>query len=178
MAQSYRRKLQTQLEISVHNIPRLPMISTRTPHTELLRFTTLNTNLYTNLCMILIPHRRDVVLLLCFGLGWSFVHLRDTLLSPCLLGLAGAARGPLSQSWLGMPRAHERVVSPDLFETHHDEGGHDSDPVDVVRDHRAVRGRVVPPQDGIEDAPAAAAIELGGAALRGVSEGQLPDRRV
>lgn len=60
---------------------------------------------------------------------------------------------------------HERPPSLDLLEAQKNQPGHDEDPVDVVGDDRAVGGRVVPAQDGVEDAPAAAAVQLGIAAL-------------
>jgi hypothetical protein len=41
-----------------------------------------------------------------------------------------------------------------LVEPHDDETEHDADPVQVVRDDRAISGRVGPAQDGVEDTPA------------------------
>lgn len=41
-----------------------------------------------------------------------------------------------------------------LLETHNDEACHDTDPVEVVRDNRAIGGRVCPTQDSVEDTPA------------------------
>ena len=62
-------------------------------------------------------------------------------------------------------RLEERPVSLDLAISHGDKPEHDSDPVDVVRDDRAVRGRVGPSQDGVEETPASASVELRAAAL-------------
>lgn len=52
-------------------------------------------------------------------------------------------------------------MTADLAEAHGEEATDDSDPVDVVGNDGAVRGRVVPAKNGVEDAPAAAAVELG-----------------
>lgn len=51
------------------------------------------------------------------------------------------------------------------METHRQKCGNDKDPVDVVGDDGAVGGCVVPAEDGVEDTPAAAAVELGTATL-------------
>lgn len=53
------------------------------------------------------------------------------------------------------------------MESHRQEGGDDSNPVQIVGDDGAVGGRVVPAEDGVEDAPAAAAVELRTATLPG-----------
>ena len=52
-----------------------------------------------------------------------------------------------------------------LLERQEQEAHGYGNPVDVVGDDRAVGGRVVPAEDGVEDTPAAAAVELGAAAL-------------
>lgn len=49
---------------------------------------------------------------------------------------------------------------------HGGEAQGDGDPVEVVRDDGADGGRVLPAEDGVEDAPDAAAVEVGVAALR------------
>ena len=49
---------------------------------------------------------------------------------------------------------HEGPAAVGLVEPHDDETDHDADPVQVVRDDRAISGRVSPAQDGVEDAPA------------------------
>lgn len=63
---------------------------------------------------------------------------------------------------------------------HDQEAENDEDPVHVVRDDGAVGRGVLPPQDGVEDAPAAAAVELWVAELGGVrwvgGEGELGGR--
>jgi hypothetical protein len=41
-----------------------------------------------------------------------------------------------------------------LLETHDDEASHDTDPVEVIRNNRAISGRVCPTQDSVEDTPA------------------------
>lgn len=41
-----------------------------------------------------------------------------------------------------------------LLETHDDKACHDTDPVEVIRDNRAIGGRVCPTQDSVEDTPA------------------------
>lgn len=62
---------------------------------------------------------------------------------------------------------HERPVALDLPEPHDEEARDDKDPVHVVRDDAAVGRRVVPAKDGIEEAPAAATVQLGTTALKG-----------
>ena len=57
----------------------------------------------------------------------------------------------------------------DLAVSHDEERDDDADPVQVVRDDRAVGGRVCPAKEGVEEAPAVAAVEGRAAALRLVS---------
>lgn len=52
-----------------------------------------------------------------------------------------------------------------LVEPDEDEGGHDEEPVEVVRDDGAVGGGICPAEDGLEDAPAAVVGDVGVAAL-------------
>lgn len=51
------------------------------------------------------------------------------------------------------------------MECHDEESSNDENPVNVVRDDRTVGGRVVPAEYGVEEAPAAAAVEFWTAAL-------------
>ena len=60
---------------------------------------------------------------------------------------------------------HERPVALHLMVPHGEEHGNDEDPVHVVGNDRAVRGRVSPAQNGIEEAPTATAVQLRAAAL-------------
>jgi hypothetical protein len=53
-----------------------------------------------------------------------------------------------------------------LVEDHAPESGHDREPVDIVGDDGAVRGRVGPAQDRVEDAPSACAVAFLVATLR------------
>lgn len=48
---------------------------------------------------------------------------------------------------------------------HEKETRDDKDPVHIVRDYSAVGGGVVPPENGIEDTPAAATVKFGVTAL-------------
>ena len=59
--------------------------------------------------------------------------------------------------------AHSLIVS------HHSKANDDCDPVAVVRDDRAVGGRVLPAENGVEDSPSATAIEFWVAELGNVS---------
>lgn len=56
-----------------------------------------------------------------------------------------------------------------LVADHGEEARGDSDPVQVVGDDGADRGGVLPAEDGVEDSPEAAAVEIGVAALLCVS---------
>lgn len=60
----------------------------------------------------------------------------------------------------------EGEMSRGLAITHEEESQHYKDPVQVVRDDGAVSGRVLPAEDGVEDTPAAASVELWVAELR------------
>lgn len=61
---------------------------------------------------------------------------------------------------------HERPVALDLAVPHRDESDDHEEPVQVVRNDRAVSCRVGPSEDGIEESPAPAAFERGTAALQ------------
>lgn len=61
--------------------------------------------------------------------------------------------------------AGERPVAL-LVANHGEEARGDGDPVEVVGDDGADGGRVLPAEDGVEDAPEAASVEVGVAALR------------
>lgn len=61
---------------------------------------------------------------------------------------------------------HEWVVALDFIISHNDKCCHDDKPIKVVADDRAVCCRVLPAKNGIEDSPAATAIELWVAKLR------------
>lgn len=56
-----------------------------------------------------------------------------------------------------------------LVVTHGEKCNNDDDPVEVVGKDRAVRGRVGPAKEGIEDAPTASAINFGVVTLRRMS---------
>lgn len=62
-------------------------------------------------------------------------------------------------------RLHEGPVAFLLITSHAEECNNHSDPVKVVRKYTAVSRRVLPAENGIEDAPPAAAVELGIAAV-------------
>lgn len=72
---------------------------------------------------------------------------------------AGLGRGVVG---LGL---HEGVAVVSLVEAHNDETNHDGDPVEVVREDRAVGGGVGPAEDGVEDTPTAVVSTLRSAAL-------------
>jgi len=71
--------------------------------------------------------------------------------------LAPALRIPTHHSL----RPQERQTSILLLKPHQGERDHHSNPVKVVRKHRAIRGGVLPPEYSIENAPPATAIDLG-----------------
>lgn len=75
--------------------------------------------------------------------------------------------------WLGLLPCHlglqQWPVPLNLAISHGQECQDHNEPVEVVRDDGAVCCRVGPSEDGIEEAPASAAIEFGAAALRWVS---------
>lgn len=68
-------------------------------------------------------------------------------------------------SVLYAPRLQQRPMSVDFVKPHGHEGDYDQNPVDVVRDDGAVRCRVGPSEDAVEDAPATAAVDIGTATL-------------
>lgn len=68
---------------------------------------------------------------------------------------------------------HQRPVTLDLVESESGEPRHDSDPVNIIRDDGSVGGRVVPTEDCVQKAPAAAAVQLRAAALKRESVSQL-----
>ena len=55
---------------------------------------------------------------------------------------------------------HQRPVSFLFVESHRQEDDDHDQPVQVVGDDRAIRGRVCPAEDGVENAPSSAAIKL------------------
>ena len=59
------------------------------------------------------------------------------------------------------------LVASDLFLiiSHQEEGGNDCNPIKVVREDRAIGGRIFPPKQGVEDSPSSATIQFGIAAL-------------
>ena len=95
--------------------------------------------------------------------------LRD---HPLMSGRSGAVAAALvarSLSVVGRSRLglglEQGVVALDLAEAEDEEGADDEEPVHVVRDDGAVGGRVGPAEDGVEETPSAAAVDLGAAAL-------------
>lgn len=84
-------------------------------------------------------------------------------------GAVAAALVARSLSVVGRSRLglglEQGVVALDLAEAEDEEGADDEEPVHVVRDDGAVGGRVGPAQDGVEETPSAAAVDLGAAAL-------------
>lgn len=68
-------------------------------------------------------------------------------------GRAGTALGIVDSGSRGLG-LHEGPAAVGLVEPHGDETDHDADPVQIVRDDRAISSRVGPAQDGVEDAPA------------------------
>lgn len=60
---------------------------------------------------------------------------------------------------------HHGVPAVDFLEAHHHKPGGDKNPVEVVRDDRAIRGRVGPAQDSSEDVPSTVVDNVGRAAL-------------
>lgn len=61
----------------------------------------------------------------------------------------------IRHGWSGRLGLEEGVVALGLLEAHGGEAGHDKEPIEVVRDDGAVGGRVLPAENGVEDAPAA-----------------------
>ena len=78
------------------------------------------------------------------------------------LSLGVVGRGGLSLLGLALEQG---VVALDLAESKDKESADDEDPVQVVRDDGAVGGRVGPAEDGVEETPSAAAVDLRAAAL-------------
>ena len=52
-----------------------------------------------------------------------------------------------------------------LIISHGQKSQDDSNPVNIIRDNRTVRGRVLPAKDSVENAPSATAVEFGVAKL-------------
>ena len=59
----------------------------------------------------------------------------------------------------------KRQPTVPFAESQRREGSHDAHPVRVVGNDGTVRGRVGPSQDGVEETPASASVELRAAAL-------------
>jgi hypothetical protein len=72
-------------------------------------------------------------------------------------GLAG--RGNLL--WLS-----QRPVALNFPIAHQDKHGHHKNPVEIIRQHGTIGGRISPPEDGIKEAPAATSVCFYAAALR------------
>ena len=85
--------------------------------------------------------------------GRRRIHLR--------VGLVAAVAGAEAREVLG----RVAVLAALLEVAHEDEGDDDEDPVEVVGEDGADGGGVGPAQEGVEDAPAAAAVELRVAAV-------------
>lgn len=64
---------------------------------------------------------------------------------------------------------HQRPVTFHLTVPHDEKRDDDTQPVQVIREDGAIRGRVCPAEDGVEEAPAATAVVVGAAALPSVS---------
>lgn len=115
--------------------------------------------------------RRDVRHLPRARLRSHTLAIRRVLLVPAPPGFRGAASAAVGLGSAALlpsfpgTAAHERVVPLCLPEAHEDEGSNDENPVEVIGQDGTVGGSVVPSEDGVEDAPAAAAVEFGGAAL-------------
>lgn len=61
---------------------------------------------------------------------------------------------------------HQRPMALLLAVQQRQESHDDGEPVHIIRDHRAVRGRIGPAEEGIEDGPTATAgVDLGAATL-------------
>lgn len=91
-----------------------------------------------------------------------FVPRHNTFLS----SRAGTPRNRRCGDLLGL---HQRPVALDLLVAHDDKVRHDTQPIQVVRDDGAVRSRVCPAENGVEESPASTTVVIGAAALSGVS---------
>lgn len=79
--------------------------------------------------------------------GYVFTGTNNTLISPCVL---------LLEQW---------VMSVILLERHERKLRNHKNPVQVVGQHRSIRSRIVPSDNGIQNSPASTAVELRIAAL-------------